>query len=78
MKSCGSTLIDSLAYRASYALIGVKNGAALDEKTFEDGGANAVATAVHSNTQTNTITVNSTSRRGLLYPSRDEHHLVDL
>eukprot|EP00434_Breviolum_minutum_P040516 symbB.v1.2.036005.t1/scaffold4922.1/size32852/3 len=32
LKSCGAQLIDDLLYRGSYAMIGVKNGVALDEK----------------------------------------------
>ncbi|CAK9063618.1 unnamed protein product [Durusdinium trenchii] len=42
MKSCGATLIDSLSYRGSYALIGIKDGPALAEQTLPDGQASVV------------------------------------
>eukprot|EP00434_Breviolum_minutum_P030827 symbB.v1.2.027259.t1/scaffold2785.1/size70456/2 len=53
---------EGLTYRASYVLVGVKDGVALGEQTFEDGGQNAQVTATYSLTQSNTIKVNSTSR----------------
>lgn len=62
IKSCGGTMIESLTYRGSYALIGVKDGTAVDEKSFEDGGDIAVASGSFAPTQSNTIKVNSTSR----------------
>ena len=61
LKSCGAQLIDDLLYRGSYAMIGVKNGVALDEKTFPDGTV-AVASATYSDKVTFPITVISSSR----------------
>lgn len=61
IKTCGAQLIDSLSYRGSYALIGVKGGAALDEKTFPDGTI-AVASATYSSKTSFNIMVTSTSR----------------
>ena len=37
MQSCGATKIQDLAYRGSYALIGIKGAKALAEETFPDG-----------------------------------------
>ncbi|CAJ1356557.1 unnamed protein product [Effrenium voratum] len=62
IKTLGADLIDTLVYRASYALVGVKGGHALAEQTFADGDADSVAMGTWSNMETVNVTVTSTSR----------------
>ncbi|CAJ1392982.1 unnamed protein product [Effrenium voratum] len=62
IETLGADLIDTLVYRASYALVGVKGGHALAEQTFADGDADSVAMGTWSNMETVNVTVTSTSR----------------
>ncbi|CAJ1440497.1 unnamed protein product, partial [Effrenium voratum] len=61
VRSCGATLIESLSYRGSYALIGIKGGAALAEQAFLDGGPVAVATAIYAIYLSQTASTSTTS-----------------
>mmetsp|Transcript_81365 Transcript_81365/g.143597 ORF Transcript_81365/g.143597 Transcript_81365/m.143597 type:complete len:1943 (-) Transcript_81365:182-6010(-) len=70
IQSVGANLIDDMTYRGAYALIGIKNGIALDEQTFPDSSVvpdcsnclEAVATASYTNVAAHDIIVNSSGR----------------